>query len=122
MIEMNILNIVIIVFSSLMLLSLIGVILLKREKIRQEKESMENLKRVMASELGKFKIDLAKRQARRNGVGVVIHEGKVYTLMDERSPLKGTLEFKQAYEKSMEEKKGILHAEPRRNNAPKKPR
>lgn len=55
------------------------------------------------TEIGKLKIDLAKKQIRKNGVGVVIHKGKVYTLIGNTSPREGTAEFDRAYEKSMSE-------------------
>lgn len=62
------------------------------------------LEKIMATDIGHYKVEAAIRQARRLGVGILIHEGKVYSIVNKDSPRQGTKEFKEAHKRALDEK------------------
>lgn len=75
-------------------------------RVKQDEPSSEDekLKEIMSTSIGHYKVQAALKQAQRLGVGVLTHEGKVYTVATKNSPDPGTEEFKNAYETAMKEK------------------
>jgi len=72
-----------------------------------EIDASEILEELNKTEVGKLKLKAAKQQAEKNGVGIVIHEGNMYTIRGQNCPKPNTWQYYKAVEKSMEEKQGI---------------
>jgi hypothetical protein len=80
------------------------VVYLLRSKINLDVEAPGILEEIEQTAEGKMMVSVAKRQAERNGVGVVIYNNNVYTIRGSNAPKPNTFAYYKAVEKSMEEK------------------
>jgi len=89
-------------FISLTLI--VFVVYLLRLKISLEVDASDVLENLEKSPEGKMMLSVAKRQAERNGVGVILYDGNIYTVRGSNAPKPNTFAYYKAVEKSMEEK------------------
>lgn len=101
---MPLLELSVVVFS-LIIVGLVSYFLLTPFNL--EIDASDVLTELEKTEIGRLKLKLAREQAERNGVGIVIHEGNMYTIRGSHSHKLNSWEYYKAVEKSMEEKQGI---------------
>lgn len=88
----------------LTLTTVVFVVYLLRSKISLEVEEPEILEEIEQTPEGKMMVSVAKRQAERNGVGIVVYKNNIYTIRGSHCPKPNTFAYYKAVEKSMEEK------------------
>jgi len=72
---------------------------------KEPKKSAANIIDILNStDLGALKLKNARKQAEKNGVGVLLYEGNIYSIIKKDGPLRGSKEYNLALEKSMKEK------------------